>query len=447
MGFLAVRLPDVGEGVAEAELAEVNVSVGDLVREDDVLAAVMTDKATVEIPSTAEGKVTWIAAEVGSILAVGAEFMRLEIEGEGNVEGPEPSEDEQRPQPSDAGLKEGKAGSQGDTAVADPLSTREPKQSVAPAPRDTSALSPVAPVLETRKVQVRAEGVPPLASPSVRARARDNGIDLRRVAGSGPAGRITHEDLDSWFETGGAGAGIAGPAPNTSVNEVRVIGLRRKIAEQMVRSKTSIPHVTIVEEVDMTALEDLRAKMNASKRADQAKLTLLPFLFTAMARVVADQPVINARYDDQNGILRQYGGVHIGMATQTPTGLMVPVLRHAEAMGLFDMSAEVIRLANAARDGTITREELTGSTITVTSLGSLGAIATTPIINHPEVSIVGVNKMEVRPVWDGNGFVPRKMMNLSCSFDHRIVDGWDAAVFVQKLKELMETPALIFTKG
>ncbi|MDA8747022.1 2-oxo acid dehydrogenase subunit E2 [Litoreibacter sp.] len=447
MGFLAIRLPDVGEGVAEAELAEIEISVGDMVREDDVLAAVMTDKATVEIPSTSEGKVTWIAAGVGSILAVGAEFIRLEVDGDGNVDGPVPTEAELQVQPSGSTSDNDEAALVDDKTVADPPSTREPKRSVTPAPQGNEALKPVVPVLASKQTHIRTEGEAPLASPAVRARARDNGIDLRRVAGSGPAGRVTHEDLDNWFETGGAGAGPSGPVPNTSVDEVRVVGLRRKIAEQMVRSKTSIPHVTIVEEVDMTALEDLRAKMNASKNPEQVKLTLLPFLFTAMARVVADQPVINARYDDHNGILSKFGGVHIGMATQTPTGLMVPVLRHAEAMGLFDMSAEVIRLANAARDGTITREELTGSTITVTSLGSLGAIATTPIINHPEVSIVGVNKMAVRPVWDGSGFVPRKMMNLSCSFDHRIVDGWDAAVFVQKLKELIETPALIFTKG
>ncbi|MGB5800964.1 MAG: dihydrolipoamide acetyltransferase family protein, partial [Mesorhizobium sp.] len=295
----------------------------------------------------------------------------------------------------------------------------------------------------------RPEGEKPLASPAVRLRAKEAGIDLRQVAGSGPAGRIGHEDLDAFLARGAQPARAAGHGlvRNKAVEEIKIVGLRRKIAERMALSVSRIPHITYVEEIDVTALEDLRAALNKEKRADRVKLTLLPFLMRAMVKAIAEQPQVNALFDDEAGIVRQYGGVHIGIAAQTPTGLMVPVVRHAEARDLWECGAEVSRLAEAAKSGTATREELSGSTITITSLGAMGGVATTPVINHPEVAIVGVNKIMVRPVWDGTQFIPRKMMNLSSSFDHRVIDGWDAAVFVQRIKTLLETPALIFVEG
>jgi 2-oxoisovalerate dehydrogenase E2 component (dihydrolipoyl transacylase) len=223
--------------------------------------------------------------------------------------------------------------------------------------------------------------------------------------------------------------------------------LRRRIAEKMTIAKSRIPHITYVEEVDVTALEDLRAVLNANKRSDRPKLTLLPFLMRAMVKAISEQPHLNALYDDEAGVVHQHGGVHMGIATQTGSGLVVPVVRHAEARDLWGCAAELNRLAEAAKAGTATREELGGSTITITSLGAMGGVATTPVINYPEVAIVGVNKMMVRPVWNGSSFIPRKMMNLSSSFDHRIIDGWDAAVFIQRIKTLLETPAMIFVEA
>jgi 2-oxoisovalerate dehydrogenase E2 component (dihydrolipoyl transacylase) len=212
-------------------------------------------------------------------------------------------------------------------------------------------------------------------------------------------------------------------------------------------STSRIPHITYVEEVDVTALEDLRATMNRDRKPEQPKLTVLPFLMRALVKTAAEQPGVNAIFDDHAGIIHRHAAVHIGIATQTPAGLTVPVVRHAEARSIWDCASELNRLAEAARTGTATRDELTGSTITISSLGALGGIASTPVINHPEVAIVGVNKIAVRPVWDGTQFVPRKIMNLSSSFDHRVIDGWDAATFVQRLKTLLETPALIFVEG
>ncbi len=239
----------------------------------------------------------------------------------------------------------------------------------------------------------------------------------------------------------------AGLAMRSEVKEVKVVGLRRKIAEKMALAKSRIAHITYVEEIDMTALEELRTQLNRQKRPEQPKLTILPFLMRAMVRAVGEQPQLNALFDDDNGVIRQHAGVHIGIAAQTPGGLVVPVVKHAEARDLWDSATELNRLAEAAKAGTATREELGGSTITITSLGAMGGIATTPVVNYPEVAIVGVNKMQMRPVWDGADFVPRRMMNLSCSFDHRVIDGWDAAVFVQRLKTLLETPALIFVEA
>ncbi len=417
MGVFAMRLPDVGEGIAEAELTEWHVKPGDLVREDDILAAVMTDKAAVEVPSSVSGKVLELGGEIGQMLAIGSVLIRIEVEGEGN---------------------EAKTTAEPAQTPPKPVSEETP-----PSPEPAPSAQPVA----AAKPIPRTNGTKPLAAPSVRARAREEGIDLRQVPGTGPAGRISHGDLDNWIASGGIQQGGVTRGRNTGVEEVRVIGMRRKIAEKMALSKRQIPHITIVEEVEMSALEDLRAALNEKHAGERAKLTLLPFLIRAIVEAVREQPGLNARFDDEAGVIYHHGGVHVGIATQTPQGLNVPVVHHAEAGSLWDNASEVARLAEAARDGSIKREDLTGGTITITSLGPLGALVTTPIINHPEVAIVGVNKMQIRPVWDGQQFQPRKMMNLSCSFDHRVVDGWDAAVFVQKLKTLLETPAMLFVEG
>lgn len=426
MAQFPIKLPDVGEGVAEAELVEWHVKVGDVVREDDLLAAVMTDKATVEIPSSRAGTVIAVNGTVGDKIAVGSELVRLETDAQ---------------------------------AEAAPLETSEPVEPQAPVllqtptPEKTAQENPKSPKRESAGPAFlgagpnRAEGEKPLATPSVRLRARDAGIDLRRIRGTGPAGRITHEDLDAFFESEtGVGPVASGYAADTSVNEVKVIGLRRKIAERMAEAKRHIPHITIVEEVDVTQLEELRASLNNQKKEGRPRLTVLPFIIRAIVKAVKEQPGLNAHFDDEADMIRQFGGVHVGIATQTPNGLIVPVVRHAESMTVFKAATELSRVSEAARNGTAKREELTGSTITITSLGPLGAVATTPIINRPEVAIVGVNRMAIRPMWDGAQFVPRKMMNLSCSFDHRVIDGWDAAVFVQKLKSLLEVPAMIFVE-
>ncbi|WP_105400288.1 dihydrolipoamide acetyltransferase family protein [Neorhizobium sp. T7_12] len=428
-----IKLPDVGEGVAEAELVEWHVDVGDLVHEDMVLAAVMTGKATVEIPSPVEGEVTFRHGEIGDIIATGTVILKIRTMGEGADGEEEPEIELPLSQPEALSVEPQK---QSDPVVERPkpaLETVPPRSAVQPSARNVGA--------------PRAEGEKPLAPPAVRLRAKDAGVDLRQVPGTGPAGRITHEDLDLFLDSqGGGGGGAAGLQPNKAVQEVKVVGLRRRIAEKMALSKSRIPHITYVEEVDMTALEELRTRMNGTQKPGRPKLTILPFLMRAMVKAIGEQPGINALYDDEAGIIRQYGGVHIGIAAQTPSGLVVPVVKHAEARDIFDCAREVARLSDAAKNGTALREELSGSTITISSLGAMGGIVSTPVINHPEVAIIGVNKLAVRPHWDGAQFVPRKMMNLSSSFDHRVIDGWDAATFVQRLKALMETPALIFVE-
>ncbi|MDW6024859.1 dihydrolipoamide acetyltransferase family protein [Mesorhizobium sp. BAC0120] len=436
MGEHVIKLPDVGEGVAEAELVEWHVKVGDLVREDAVLAAVMTDKATVEIPSPTDGEVLWLGAEIGETVAVGSPIVRLKVAGEGNTAVKEaPAEAKPaKGEMSRQNVPDLRAESAGKTA-----SLVEVEPEPAPLERPVPRLPVSGPA--------RDAGERPLAAPAVRLRAKEAGVDLRQVPGTGPAGRITHDDIDAFLARGRQVARPTGLAPNTAVEDVKVVGLRRKIAEKMALAKSRIPHITYVEEVDVTALEDLRAALNKEKAAGRPKLTLLPFLMRAMVRAISEQPALNAIYDDEAGVIHRHGGVHIGIATQTQSGLLVTVVHHAEARDIWDCAAEVARLSEAARDGTAKREELSGSTITITSLGAMGGVATTPVINHPEVAIIGVNKMMVRPVWDGTQFIPRKMMNLSSSFDHRVIDGWDAAVFIQRIKALLETPALIFVEG
>ena len=428
MGIRIVKLPDVGEGVAEAEVVEWHVEVGQSVLEDQLLAAVMTDKATVEIPSPVAGTVVALGGEVGGVLAVGAELVRLEVAGEGDRE-----------------------------VAAAPREAAAPSTppAVAPASLPTPIKPPAAtatdePPAQPRRVARGSLGPPrppgekPIASPAVRRRARDSGVDLRQVHGSGPAGRITHDDLDSFLRGGSQPSGLRARVANTEVETVKVIGLRRRIAQAMADSKRRVAHFSYVEEVDVTALEDLRATLNAEGRADRPRLTLMPFLMHALVRAIADFPEMNALYDDEADTIERHGGVHIGIATQTDAGLMVPVVRHCETRSLWDCAAEVRRVAEAAREGRATRAELSGSTITITSLGALGGIVTTPVINRPEVAIIGVNKEVVRPVWQDGRFVPRTMMNLSSSFDHRVIDGYVAARFVQRIKALLETPATLF---
>jgi 2-oxoisovalerate dehydrogenase E2 component (dihydrolipoyl transacylase) len=420
--------------VAEAEIVEWHVGIGDLVKQDDVVVAVMTDKATIEIPSIASGTVVWRGGEVGDKLAVGSDLLRLEVAGEGKAV-------------DHKALRSGPVTMP--AATTDALEGRSgPPSAPARAPDLTrsSAAARAAPTVGSEAAHQTASGGKPLAAPSVRKKARDAGIDLGMVAGSGPAGRITHADIDGFI---GRRSNLVaqGAKRCTWTKEVKIVGLRRKIAERMSLANAHIPHITIVEEVDLTNIEELRDELNAARRGTHVKLTLLPFLMRAIVVAVREQPGFNAHFNDEAGIVTQFGGVHIGIATQTPNGLMVPVVRHAEANTLWDDAGEIARLAEAARNATADRSELTGSTITITSLGPLGAIATTPIINHPEVAIIGINKMAIRPVWDGRQFVPRKMMNLSSSFDHRVIDGYDAAVFVQKLKTLLEKPAMLFVEG
>ncbi len=435
MGERVITLPDVGEGVAEAEIVELPLKVGDLVREGDTLLAVMTDKATVEIPSPVDGRIAWIGLEVGQKVAVGSELLKLEVAGDSAAPKREAPARE-KPGPSvTLGAPSRSVDAPSHTEATSQQSAPQPVPAPTPPPRPAASSS--------AKPADR-----PLAAPAVRAAARDAGVDLRFVTGSGPAGRILREDVEAYLA-----AGARGPMPtnglirNSAVEEIKIIGLRRRIAERLQDTVRRIPHFSYVEEVDVTDLEALRTDVNETRKSGRPRLTVLPFLMRALVAALRDHPQINARYDDANDMLHRYGGVHIGIATQTPNGLMVPVVQHAEALTIWDCASEISRLSEAARSGTAKREELTGSTITITSLGALGGIVSTPIINSPEVAIVGVNKIAVRPVWRGAAFEPRKIMNLSSSFDHRIVDGWDAAQFIQKLRSLLEAPAKIFMEA
>ena len=416
-GIHVIKMPDLGEGIAEVEIVAWRVQPGELVAEDQVLADVMTDKATVEIPSPVHGTVLSLGGAVGAALAVGAELIRLQVEGSGNAVAGNHPDLAPAPKPPTA------------TAEAAPV----PANAKAPAP--TQAL--------------RAVGEKPLAAPAVRQRAWDLGVELQYVAGSGPAGRITHADLDVYVARAGKpAAGAAGERYGELHGEqaVPIIGLRRKIAEKMQDAKRRIPHFTYVEEIDVTEIEALRAQLNTRWGGERGRLTLLPLLMRAIVLAVRSFPQVNARFDDEAGVVTRFEPVHIGIATQTEPGLVVPVVRHAEARDPWSGAAEVARLADAARAGRALREELSGSTITITSLGALGGIVTTPVINHPEVAIVGVNRIVERPVIRDGAIVARKMMNLSCSFDHRIIDGVYAAQFVQAIRGYLECPATLFVE-
>ncbi|MET3781301.1 2-oxoisovalerate dehydrogenase E2 component (dihydrolipoyl transacylase) [Brevundimonas sp. 1080] len=425
-GNYVFKLPDVGEGTAEAELVGWHVKVGDAVEEDQIIADIMTDKATVEITSPVAGTVVALYGEPGKSVPVGGPLVAFDVEGRGNVSTPV------------AAPKPAAKPAENATKASAAISTAQ------------SATSATAPSKPVPALTGRAPGERPSASPAVRNRARDLGVDLTFVPGSGPAGRITHEDLDGFIARGGSqpasapSGGGSTYAKAQGTTEVKIIGLRRKIAEKMAESVRRIPHITYVEEIDMTAVEELRAHLNATKSKDQPKLNVLPFIARAIVVALRDQPQINATYDDEAGVLTQHAPVHLGIAAQTPNGLMVPVVRHAEARDPYDTALEIARVSGAAKDGSAKREELSGSTITITSLGTLGGVVHTPIINHPEVAIVGPNKIAERVVVKDGQMVVRKMMNLSSSFDHRIVDGHDAAVFVQRIKGLLENPATLW---
>jgi len=416
MGRHVFILPDVGEGIVEAEITEWYVKPGDTVDDGDLIVDIMTDKATVEIPAPVSGRVVATTGEAGDMIAVGTKLAVFEVEGEGNgVTQVEPA-----------------------VAKAKELSS-EPEPEPEVAPQDRAPKPAPAPAL------TRAPEISRLASPAVRKRARELGIDLARITPSGPAGRVTRQDLEDFALSGGVpvvqGHGLA---KRTGVEDIKVIGLRRRVAEKMQAATQRIPHITYAEEIDVTELEELRSFLNSAREADQTKLTLLPLLMRALVKALTRLPKCNAIYDDDKGFIHQHEAIHIGIATQTKNGLMVPVIRHAEARDIWDCAGEVARLSQAARDGSAKLEELAGSTISITSLGAMGGIVTTPVINRPEVAIIGVNKMVERPMVVGGQIAIRKMMNLSSSFDHRIIDGYDAAELVQALKGLLEHPAAIF---
>jgi 2-oxoisovalerate dehydrogenase E2 component (dihydrolipoyl transacylase) len=410
-----IKIPDIGEGIAEVELVAWHVKPGDVVAEDQGLADVMTDKATVEVPSPVNGKVVALGGEVGQLMAVGSELIRIETDADVAV----------TPSPSGGAQGRGQA---------------VPKKAATPPP-------PPPPPSQPSPAGGRSQTERPIASPSVRRRAWELGIDLAQVSASGTAGRIMHADLDALAAKGAkpstSPGRTGGSASRAGVDErIPVVGLRRRIAQKMQEAKRRIPHFTYVEEIDMTELEALRARLNAQERG--VRLTVLPFLIRAITLAVRDFPQINAHFDDEAGVVTRHGAVHMGIATQTESGLMVPVVRDAHSLDLWQSAAEVARVSQAARNGKATRDELTGSTITLTSLGALGGIVSTPIINQPEVAIVGVNRIVSRPAIHGGHMVPRQLMNLSSSFDHRVIDGQVAAQFIQSIRGMLESPALLF---
>lgn len=452
MGVYAIRVPDIGEGIAEVELVAWHVQPGDTVAEDQALADVMTDKATVEIPSPVAGRVLQCGGTVGQTLAVGAELLRLEVAGAGNLAAAGAVAAVLAPMPAPTAAPA--AAVQAPTPTPTPAAPATPDAPAAPVPVPAPPAHPGAQAgASAHHPAPRSGGAPVQAAPAVRQRARSLGVALQDVVPSGPDGRVLHADLDTYLSaqrTAPAGAPAPVPARQAAPlaerageRAVPVIGLRRKIAQKMQESKRRIPHFSYVEEVDVTELEALRAQLNAHYAGTRGKLTLLPFLVRALALALAQFPQINARFDDEAGIVTQYAAVHLGVATQTDSGLMVPVLRHAEALDLWACAAGIARVAEGARSGKATRAELSGSTLTLTSLGALGGIASTPVINAPEVAIVGVNRIAERPVLQGGQVVARLLMNLSSSFDHRVVDGMHAAQFIQAVRELLQNPALL----
>ena len=412
------KLPDIGEGVVEGEVVQWHVSVGDSVSEDDSIVDVMTDKATVTIPSPVNGVIASLSGEVGDMVAVGSTLVLFGStdSAPAATETAEESEPEPEPEP-------------------------EPTPELAPKPTGPATPAPApAPVPAPKSGRL-------LASPAVRRRAREAGVELSQVRGSGPAGRVRHADLDAFIAAGGSVAGAAPVAystKRTDVTEVKVVGLRRKISEQMTLSKSRIPHFSYFEEVDITELESLRQMLNSSRDPSQPKLTYLPFIMLALSRIMPEHPECNAHFNDEEGVVSRHGGVHLGIATQTDRGLYVPVVKHVESLDIWQSAAEMQRVSGAARDGSASLDDLSGSTFTITSLGRDGGLGATPIINHPEVSILGVHKARDMPVVRDGQIVIRKIMNLSSAFDHRVVDGADGAALIQHLRRFLEHPALIF---
>ena len=426
MGDYIFKLPDIGEGVVEGEIVSWHVKVGDSVNEDDQIVDIMTDKATVTIPSPTDGIVTELSGEVGDMVAVGSTLVTFSTDGTENNVVEEKLEPEVIPEP-----------------------VVEEKIVEAPVIENKLPALPKAKpkIKETKIVNTLKENIRILASPAVRRRARDADLDLSLVSGSGPAGRIRHADLDVYIAAGGT---VTGAPPTsystkrTETNQIKVVGLRRKIAEQMVKSKFSIPHFSYFEEIDVTELEELRQMLNASRNEGQPKLTYLPFIMMALAKIMPSHQECNAHYDDDNNIVTQHSAIHLGIATQTDRGLFVPVVKHVEAMDIWQSAAEMQRVSGAARNGTASLDDLSGSTFTITSLGRDGGLGATPIINHPEVSILGIHKAREMPVVQDGKIVVRRIMNVSSSFDHRIVDGANGAALVQALKRMLQHPALIF---
>jgi len=429
------KLPDIGEGVVEGEVVQWHVSVGDIVAEDDDLVDVMTDKATVTIPSPHDGEITALHGGVGDMVAVGA--VLIEFDGGGDSPPAKPAE-KAAPEPAPEPTPE---------PSPEPVAAPAPAATTTPvAPPPVPAISAPAP-LPSASTPAPSTGGKALASPAVRRRAREAGVDLSAVRGSGPAGRIRHADLDAFIAAGGmvqGAAPVAYSTRRTDVEEIKVVGLRRKIAEAMTLSKRHIPHFSYFEEIDVTELEELRQTLNATRSPEQPKLTYLPFIMLALSKLMPNHPECNAHYDEANGLVRRYGAINLGIATQTDRGLFVPVVKHTEAMDVWQAAAEMQRVSGAARNGTATLDDLTGSTFTITSLGRDGGLGATPIINHPEVAILGIHKARDMPVARKGDIVVRRIMNVSSSFDHRIVDGANGAALVQSLKRMLEHPAMIF---
>jgi len=451
MARFEFRLPDIGEGIAEAEIVAWHVKVGDTVEEDQQLADMMTDKATVEMESPVSGTVVSLAGEVGDQIPIGSTLVVIEVEGEASVE-------------SETKVEEVAEGIEAETpGLADAEGETPAYEAESPSPLVGEGRGPLASASRKGEGDVASsEPTPPhpsaasggslplpqgerekvLASPAVRQRAKDLGVDLSQVKTDG--GRIRHADLDAFLRYG-SGQGYHAPHASRAREDetIKVIGMRRRIAENMAASKRNIPHFTYVDEIDVTALEDMRADLNAN-RGGRPKLTMLPFLIVAICRTLPDFPMLNARYDDEAGVVTRSGRVHLGMATQTDAGLTVPVIRDAQDKNVWQLATEITRLAEAARANKLKPDEMGGGTITVTSLGPLGGIATTPVINRPEVAIIGPNKIVERPIFRGDDIVRAKQMNLSISCDHRVVDGWDAASYVQAVRKYLETPVLLF---
>ncbi len=437
MSTYTFNLPDIGEGIAEAEIVKWHVKIGDVVAEDDQLADVMTDKATVEMEAPVSGKIIALAGEEGDIIAIGSMLVDIEVEGEVDL-------DEMEDLEASGAVAETPDQPESEALAASQVTEnkeKKSKESAKPNLKNESEETPVEPISSDGKPS-QDQGHKVLATPAVRKRAADLGVDLSQVKAQGE--HIRHSDLDAFLNYGsGQGYRPAGASRKRDDETIKVIGMRRKIAQNMAKSKRHIPHFSYVDEIDMTEIEDMRADLNAN-RGDRPKLTILPLIIAAICKSLPDFPMLNATFDDEAGVVTRHGAVHLGMATQTAQGLMVPVLRDAQDLNIWQLAAEIGRLATAAREGSAKANELSGSTLTLTSLGPLGGIATTPVINRPEVAIIGPNKIVERPMIIDGEIHARKLMNLSISCDHRVVDGYDAASYVQALKHFLETPVLLF---